>query len=250
MAARIDHRALRQVHFDTAKEELHRHQSARRLAVLPSTIREARAPRQAVRHRSRTLEDASRSAQSLVRWSRRTRRTPAAPEPLCTGMAEACSSQASQLAAQLPCRAEKRILHRFFRRAQRVADGSQFQSLIVLQFENHALARRKPFHGRSDASLNLFAKQLPLGIERRAVFALALKEIRDAFLMIPGVRFGRLIFWAGLTSSELIEADVGDDAVEPGVKAAFETKTVEIAVNLEERLLVNVARVFRALHQI
>src|SRR5580700_11349651 len=177
MAARIDHRALRQVHSGTAKEELHRYHSAQSLAALPSTIREARAPRQAVRHRPGMLEGASRSAHSLVRLSRRTRRRPAAPQPPCTGMAEARSSQASQLAAQLPRRAEKRILHRFFRRAQRVADGSQFQSLIVLQFENHALARRKPFHGRSDASLNLFAKQLPLGIERRAVFALALKEI-------------------------------------------------------------------------
>src|SRR5580693_3524709 len=158
MAARKGHRALPLAHSGTAKEELHRYQSARPLAALPSTIREARAPRQAGRHRPRRLEGAARSAHSLVRWSRRTRRRPAAPQPLCTGLAEARSSQASQLAAQLPRRAEKRILYRFFRRAQRVADGSQFQSLIVLQFEDNALARRKPFHGRSDACLNLFAK--------------------------------------------------------------------------------------------
>src|ERR1700722_15678761 len=164
-------------------------------------------------------------------------------------MVRARSSQASQLAAQLARRAEERILHRFFRRPQRVANRTEFQSLIVLQFEDHALARRKPFHGRSDARLNLFAKELPFGIERRAVFALALEEIRDAFLMSPGVRLGGLILGSGLTPPELIEAHVGDDPVEPGVETALETKAVEIAVNLEERLLINVARVFRALHQ-
>src|SRR5207249_10212496 len=48
----------------------------------------------------------------------------------------------------------------------------------------------------------------------------------------------------------LIEAHVGDDAVEPGVEAAFEAEAMQVAVNLEEGLLIDVARVFRPLHQV
>src|SRR4029077_12900807 len=98
----------------------------------------------------------------------------------------------------------------------------------------------KPLHRRGDARLNLFSKKLPFGIEGRAVFPLALKEIRDPFLMIPRVGFRRLILRPRLPASQLIEANVGNDPVEPGVKAAFETKTVKIAIYLEESLLLHV----------
>ncbi len=68
--------------------------------------------------------------------------------------------------------------------------------------------------------------------------------------MIPGVGLWSLILRPRLAPPQMIEANVGDNSVEPGIKAAFEAKAVKIAVNLEECLLINVPRVFRALHQV
>src|SRR5215471_21246628 len=48
----------------------------------------------------------------------------------------------------------------------------------------------------------------------------------------------------------MVQANVGDDAVKPGVEAALETEAVQIAVDLEKSFLVNVARIFRTLHEV
>ena len=48
----------------------------------------------------------------------------------------------------------------------------------------------------------------------------------------------------------MIEADVGDDAVQPGVETAFETESMEVFVNFQEGFLINVAGIFVALHQV
>jgi len=61
------------------------------------------------------------------------------------------------------------------------------------------------------------------------MFALAFKEIGDALFMISGVRFRRLILGPRLAAPQLIEANVGDDPVKPGVEAALETEAVQIA---------------------
>ena len=42
----------------------------------------------------------------------------------------------------------------------------------------------------------------------------------------------------------MIEADVGDDAVRPGIKAALETEARQIFVNFQEGFLVDVAGIF------
>src|SRR5580698_3704496 len=68
--------------------------------------------------------------------------------------------------------------------------------------------------------------------------------------MVSRVRFGSLVFGPRLAASQLIEANISDNAVEPSVKAAFEAKAVQIAVDLEESFLVYVPCVFRPLHQI
>ena len=62
--------------------------------------------------------------------------------------------------------------------------------------------------------------------------------------------FGRLIFGPRLAPPQLIEANVGDDAIEPGIKAALETESMEVAVDLQEGFLVDVARVLGTLHQV
>ena len=42
----------------------------------------------------------------------------------------------------------------------------------------------------------------------------------------------------------MIEADVGDDAVRPGIKAALEAETRQILVNFQEGFLIDVAGIF------
>jgi hypothetical protein len=48
----------------------------------------------------------------------------------------------------------------------------------------------------------------------------------------------------------LVQADVGHDAVQPGVKAAIEPERIEIPVDPQKRLLVNIPSIFRGPQQI
>ena len=79
------------------------------------------------------------------------------------------------------------------------------------------------------------------------MLALALKEVGDTFFVMTGIQFRGLIFRARLAAAQVIQADVGDDAVEPSVKAALETEAMEVAVDLEEGFLVDVASVLGSL---
>ena len=82
------------------------------------------------------------------------------------------------------------------------------------------------------------------------MLALAFKKIGDAFFVAAGDEFRRLVLRARLPAAQMVEAYVRDNAVEPSVEAALEAEAMEIAVNLEEGFLINVASVFRALHQV
>src|ERR1700676_285415 len=178
------------------------------------------------------------------------RRRAEGPHPSSASSARGSSSQFSQLTAQFARRAEKRILHGLFRGAQRIADGPQLQSLVMLHFKNNALAWRKQFHRRGYARLDFFSEEPPLRIERGTVLALAFEEIAEAFVVIRGVELGCWVFRPRLAAAQLVQAYVGDDAIEPGIEAALEAETMQVAVHLEERLLINVAGVFRTLHQV
>src|SRR5258705_1011272 len=48
----------------------------------------------------------------------------------------------------------------------------------------------------------------------------------------------------------MIQADIGDNAIKPCVETAFETEAMQVAVDLQEGLLIDVAGVFGALHQV
>src|SRR6266550_2614844 len=160
------------------------------------------------------------------------------------------SSQASQLMAEFARGAEKRILYGFLGRAEGVTDSPELQALIVLHLKNNSFARGQALHGYGDARLDFLADESALGVQRRALLALALEKIGDALLVEAGILLGGLIFGARLSAAQMVQADVGDDAVEPGVEAALEAETVKIAVDLEECFLVDVPGVFGALHEI
>ena len=70
-----------------------------------------------------------------------------------------------------------------------------------------------------------------------AAFLLAL------WFVLRAMWFRRLIFRPRLPPPQVIEAHVGHDAIKPGIKTAFESEAVQVAIDLEECFLVNVARV-------
>src|SRR5262249_12695873 len=101
-----------------------------------------------------------------------------------------------------------------------------------------------------NARLNFLSHQAALGIKRRPMLLLIIKKIPRAFFHSIWMNLRRLIFRPRLASAKMVEANVRYDAIEPGIEAAFETEAVQIAVDLEEGFLINVARVFGALHQV
>src|SRR6202521_5063361 len=82
------------------------------------------------------------------------------------------------------------------------------------------------------------------------MLTLAFEKVSDSFVVVGGAELRRLVFGTRLAAAQLVEANVGHDAVEPSIKAALEAKPVEIAVHLQEGFLINVAGIFRALHQV
>src|SRR3989338_2459050 len=116
--------------------------------------------------------------------------------------------------------------------------------VVVLQREAPALARAQAGEGGLDAPLRLPALGGALGVERGALFRQGVEE-----LGLAGLAFRRLHFAAGAGAPQMIEADDQHHPVHPGRKARLEPEAAERAVNLQERLLVNVLRlVFRAHH--
>src|ERR1700720_1568558 len=76
---------------------------------------------------------------------------------------------------------------------------------------------------------------------------LPIKEIAIATLL-GGDRAQerRLLFRMAATAAQVIEANVGNDSIDPGEEGAFEAEAVQIAVDLQEGLLIDVPRVFGA----
>src|SRR5712671_3825920 len=79
---------------------------------------------------------------------------------------------------------------------------------------------------------------------------LPLEKVRNPFVRMADVRLRSLILGTRLTTPQMIQANVCDDAVQPRVETALEAETMQVAVNFQEGLLINVARVLRTLHQI
>src|SRR5437763_1850605 len=49
-----------------------------------------------------------------------------------------------------------------------------------------------------------------------------------------------MVFAAGLAAAELVRAEVGDDAVDPGIERALKAEVADVAISLEEGCLVDV----------
>src|SRR5260370_12130113 len=120
----------------------------------------------------------------------------------------------------------------------------------MLHLEPPASRRTRPLHRFRDPRLYLVPNQPPFRVQPRPQFTLKFKKIARTFILPVQMYFGSLIFRTCLPPPQMIQAYVGHDAVQPGVETAFEAEAVQIAVNLKEGFLVNVARIFWTLHQV
>jgi len=120
---------------------------------------------------------------------------------------------------------------------------------MVLQFENHALARRKALHRFLDVAAKFLSEKLFFRIGARAQFRLAIEEIgRHSPVLFR--QSGRLFFAASGAAAQVIEGHVGHNPIEPGIETALEPEAMQIAIGAQEAFLINVARIFRTMHQI
>src|ERR1700677_966441 len=117
----------------------------------------------------------------------------------------------------------------------------------MIHLEHNALAGRKPLHRVANFLAYFLPEQTLFWVRSRRKFRLAIEEIPRAAFRFLG--YGSLILAMARAATQVIEPHIRDDAVKPGVKAAFETKTVKVAVDTQKTFLVNVAGVFGAMDQ-
>ena len=105
--------------------------------------------------------------------------------------------------------------------------------------EHHPLARRQLAQHVLDAGLQLIAQQRSLRIGMRAFFGNGIHPVQRP---VRRGQHGRFLA-PDLSLAEMIQAQVGYDPVQPGMKAAVEPERVQVPVDAQERFLVDVARV-------
>src|SRR5712671_1971496 len=249
-AAPTNHPATQIVRCGTAPGEFQRGRADRRAETrLPARFASL-VLREAAPHKKRTPPDAHRSVRAPAAPLHRKHKTPAEERSPCSAATRSRSSQPAQLCAQFARSPKQRILHRLFSRSQRLAYRTQLQSLIMLHLKHNPFPWRQPLHRRRNPRLNFFAEQPPLRVQRRPMLPLPLKKVGDPLIRVPGMRFRSLIFRPRLPPPQMIQAHVRDNPIQPGVEAALKAEAMQVAVDLQESFLVNVARVLGTLHQI
>ena len=158
-----------------------------------------------------------------------------------------CFIHILQRGPQFLSAAEQRVLRRFFCRIQNLANGAQLQSLIMLHLEHHALARCQLGQGFGNARSQLTPHQVALGTCARSHVGNLIQHVVGATV---GVGRDARIFLAHLPLAQQIEAQIGHDAINPGVERALEAEIADVPVGLQEGFLINVLRVLLRARQV
>src|SRR5579863_806288 len=132
---------------------------------------------------------------------------------------------------------EQRILRRLFRRMQNLTHRAQLQSVIMLQFEHHALPGRKLFERSRNPRAQLPPHQIALRIRPRPPIGHLIKQI---VLAAVGIFRHRRIFLAHVSLAQVIQTQVRDDPVNPGIKGTLKQEAADVLVRLQERILINI----------
>ena len=126
-----------------------------------------------------------------------------------------------QLETQFLRGSEQTILDRPLRRFEDLAYGSQLQALEMLQFKDHALAWGQRLQSAQNVCSQFSAQQLLLGIVGWSVVR---DSVQQVVLIALDVQIYRAIFSTASISPQMIQAEVGDNAVDPGREGALEPK--------------------------
>src|SRR5213078_3177685 len=160
-----------------------------------------------------------------------------APSPVPPSEARQPSSHLRQGPAQLLGRTEQRVLGGFFGRVQHFTNSPQLESLIMLQLKHHAFARGQPIERLRNSAAQLPSHEIALGIGSAATVG----HLREKVILFAfGIRRYRSVFFAYLLLANVIEAQVRNNPINPGVKRALEPEPPNVLVCLQERFLVNV----------
>src|SRR5580704_2893868 len=152
------------------------------------------------------------------------------------------SAYFGQLHSQFVGGAEQCVLDRAFRRVQHSGNGTQPHAVVVLELEHHSLARRKPAKGPNDALLEFPSRKASFRTGSRAVIGHAVEQIfrlavwRHRRIQVPAAR---------ILLAQVIQTEVGDDAINPSVERTLEPEARKIDVSPEKRFLINVLPIFR-----
>ena len=122
----------------------------------------------------------------------------------------------------------------------------------MLHLEDHAFARGERLERSFNFVPDFEAEEMPLGVRLAAAGRLLpIEEVRRTALAGGvGMDDRSLVFGMAATSAQMVEADVGDNAVDPGVKGAIKTEARQVAINLDEGFLVDILGVFGAAQNI
>ena len=133
--------------------------------------------------------------------------------------------------------AEEAVFGGFLGGTEGFADGAEAEAFVVTHFKDDAFAGGQFRQGVLDASAQFPGEQAALGVVVGPAFFDGFEQI---VFSGGGVDDG-WFFLADLPFAEMIEADVGDDAIEPGGEVGIETEGMEVFVNAEESFLVDIA---------
>jgi hypothetical protein len=135
------------------------------------------------------------------------------------------------------CGSEQAGLDRRFRGIKNLAHGPQPQPLEMFQFKYHALAWRQRLQRGRNVRAQFPAQQSLLWVVGCPVIV---KLVQQAVFLALDVAFDRNILPSLSIPSQVIQAKVRDNAVDPSGKGAFEPESGKLGVNLQKCLLMDV----------
>src|SRR5512146_1712264 len=108
----------------------------------------------------------------------------------------------------------------------------------MLHFKYHPLARSQSCQGPANPCAQFASHQVALGACAGAIVG---DLVDDAVLFAVGIGDDWSVFFPNLALAKVIEAKVGHDPVDPRIERTLKAEATEIAICLQERVLVDIA---------
>src|SRR6267154_1261516 len=114
---------------------------------------------------------------------------------------------------------------------QYLAYCPQLESVIVLQLKHHSLPGRELFERNMNPRTQLTPHQVALRIRSGTAVRHLVEQV---VLAARGILRNRRVFLPHLLLAQVIEAQVGNDPVDPCVEGTLKAKTSDVLVGLQE----------------